>query len=246
LRLAHGGVLAAALSVSQAHYAMDKLLCVCGRIGVVLLVSAQCVVFREQASGAGPHTRYVSWLRARQLALRIAGVAVREPARRSGAPVLAWNLQALTFHSRVITIPETVVRSTIQYECGKITDAIPSNKLQEVRTRSHTAIASMDRTLISFDDRGDSDTTAGRRPAPGTTREAIARFSCQIVNPRLRRTAGLPCSDRSAPFRVETALSICSMSRHPTSWKLGARSRSRSRPEIRRPDPTEPRSGYQR
>jgi hypothetical protein len=26
---------------------------------------------------------------------------------------------------------------------------------------------------------------------------------------------------RSAPFRVETALSICSMSRHPTSWKLG-------------------------
>ena len=49
---------------------------------------------------------------------------------------------------------------------------------------------------------------------------------------------------RSAPFRVETALSICSMSRHPTSWKLGAR--SRSRPEIRRPDPTEPRSGYQR
>ena len=87
------------------------------------------------------------------------------------------------------------MRSTIQYECGKITDAIPSNKLQEVRTRSHTEIASMDRTLISFDDRGDSDTTAGRRPAPGTTREAIARFSCQIANPRLRRTAGLPCSD---------------------------------------------------
>jgi hypothetical protein len=105
---------------------MDKLLCVCGRTGVVLLVGAQCVVFREQASGAGPHTRYVSWLRARHLGLRIAGVAVREPARRSGPPVLAWNLQALTFPSRVITIPETVVRSTIQYECGKITDAIPA------------------------------------------------------------------------------------------------------------------------
>jgi hypothetical protein len=145
---------------------------------------------------AAYHARHVSWLRARQLALRIAGVAVREPARRSGRPpVLAWNLQALTIHSRVITIPETVVISTIQYECGKITDAIPSNKLQEVRTRSHTEIASMDRTLISFDDRGDSDTTAGRRPAPRTTREAIARFSCQIANPRLRRTAGLPCSD---------------------------------------------------
>jgi len=154
---------------------MDKLLCVCGRIGVVLLVGAQCVVFREQASGAGPHTRYVSWLRARHLGLRIAGVAVREPARRSGPPVLAWNLQALTFHSRVITIPKPVVISTIQYECGKITDAIPTNKLQKVRTRSHTEIASMDRTLISFDDRGDSDAT----PAPGTTREAIARFLCK-------------------------------------------------------------------
>jgi|HubBroStandDraft_3_1064219.scaffolds.fasta_scaffold656358_1 hypothetical protein len=58
---------------------MDKLLCVCGPIGVVLLAGAQCVVFREQASGSGPHTRYVSWLRARQLGLRIAGVAVREP-----------------------------------------------------------------------------------------------------------------------------------------------------------------------
>ena len=80
---------------------------------------------------AAYHARHVSWLRARQLALRIAGVAVREPARRSGRPpVLAWNLQALTIHSRVITIPETVVISTIQYECGKITDAIPSNKLK--------------------------------------------------------------------------------------------------------------------
>jgi hypothetical protein len=44
---AYRGVLAAALSVSQAHYVMDKLLCVCGRIGVVLLISAQCMVFRE-------------------------------------------------------------------------------------------------------------------------------------------------------------------------------------------------------
>src|SRR5580692_850036 len=42
---------------------------------------------------------------------------------------------------------------------------------------------------------GDSDTTAGRRPAPGTTRKAIARFSCQIASPRLGRSAGLPCSD---------------------------------------------------
>src|SRR5580704_11212136 len=68
----------------------------------------------------------------------------------------------INFSFEVITIPETVVRSTMQYECGKITDAIPSNKLQEVRTRSHTEIASMDRALISCDDRGDSDTTAGR------------------------------------------------------------------------------------
>jgi hypothetical protein len=60
--------------------------------------------------------------------------------------------------------PEAVVRPTIQYECGKITDAIPSNKLQEARTRSHTEIASMDSALISFDDHGDSDTTAWRRP----------------------------------------------------------------------------------
>jgi hypothetical protein len=44
---AYRGVLAAALSVSQAHYVMDKLLCVCCRIGVVLLISAQCMVFRE-------------------------------------------------------------------------------------------------------------------------------------------------------------------------------------------------------
>jgi hypothetical protein len=28
---------------------MDKLLCVCGRIGVVLLISAQSMVFREFA-----------------------------------------------------------------------------------------------------------------------------------------------------------------------------------------------------
>ena len=46
---AYRGVLAAALSVSQAHYVMDKLLCVCGRIGVVLLISAQSMVFREFA-----------------------------------------------------------------------------------------------------------------------------------------------------------------------------------------------------
>ena len=38
---------------------MDKLLCVCGRIGVVLLVGAHCVVFREQASGAD-HTHGTS------------------------------------------------------------------------------------------------------------------------------------------------------------------------------------------
>jgi hypothetical protein len=53
---------------------------------------------------------------------RIAGMAVREPAPRSGPPVFAWDLQALTFHSRVIAIPEAVVKSTIRYECGKITD----------------------------------------------------------------------------------------------------------------------------
>ena len=44
---AYRGVLAAALSVSQAYYVTDKLLCECGRIGVVLLVSAQCVLFRK-------------------------------------------------------------------------------------------------------------------------------------------------------------------------------------------------------
>jgi hypothetical protein len=37
----------AALSVTQAHYLVDKLLCVCGCISVVVVVSAQCVVFRE-------------------------------------------------------------------------------------------------------------------------------------------------------------------------------------------------------
>ena len=39
--------LAAARLFSQAHHLLDKLLCVCGRIAVVLLVSAQCMVFRE-------------------------------------------------------------------------------------------------------------------------------------------------------------------------------------------------------
>ena len=38
---------AAALSVSQAHYLIDKLLCVCGCIGVVLLIGRQCVMFRK-------------------------------------------------------------------------------------------------------------------------------------------------------------------------------------------------------
>jgi hypothetical protein len=38
---------AAALSVSQAHYLIDKLFCVCGCIGVVLLIGAQCVMFRK-------------------------------------------------------------------------------------------------------------------------------------------------------------------------------------------------------
>jgi hypothetical protein len=33
--------------VSQAHHLLDKLLCVCGRIGVVLLSGPQCVVLRE-------------------------------------------------------------------------------------------------------------------------------------------------------------------------------------------------------
>lgn len=39
--------LAVARFVSQANYLLDKLLCVCGRTDVVVLLSAQCVVFRE-------------------------------------------------------------------------------------------------------------------------------------------------------------------------------------------------------
>jgi hypothetical protein len=39
--------LAAAPFVSDAHHSLDKLLCVCGRVGIVVLVSAQCVVLRE-------------------------------------------------------------------------------------------------------------------------------------------------------------------------------------------------------
>ena len=39
--------LAVARFVSQANYLLDKLLCLCGGAGVVLLASAQCVVFRE-------------------------------------------------------------------------------------------------------------------------------------------------------------------------------------------------------
>ena len=38
---------AAALSVSQAHYLIDKLLCVCGCIGVVLPIGARRVMFRK-------------------------------------------------------------------------------------------------------------------------------------------------------------------------------------------------------
>ena len=74
-------------------------------------------------------------------------------------------------------------------------DTFPAISFKRYEPGPIQEIASMDRTLISFDDRGDSDTTAGRRPAPGTTREAIARFPCQIANARLGRAAGLPCSD---------------------------------------------------
>jgi hypothetical protein len=39
--------LAAAPFVSDAHLLLHKLPCVCGRVGIVVLVSAQCVVLRE-------------------------------------------------------------------------------------------------------------------------------------------------------------------------------------------------------
>jgi len=42
-----GCALAAAPVARQAHYLLDKLLCVSGRVGVVVLVGAQCVLLRE-------------------------------------------------------------------------------------------------------------------------------------------------------------------------------------------------------
>ena len=134
---------------------------------------------------------------------------VTGPAFRSSC--LCMEFTGINFHSRVIVLRETVVRSTMRYESGKITDPIPSNKPPRNKNRSHTELASM--IVRSF--HMTIAATVARLPGDAPPRN----------DPRGDSTISVPNSERSPQACRGSALSedasfISYSARHPSAGRI--------------------------